>query len=663
MLTAFLALPLVALDGATSPTALPALAARAENALAPALSIHAVDAFGRAVRGLELDLVVRGEDGTARTVRCAVGADGRADLSKVEGTVVHASAAGDWFATAQTWWLDGDEEHGLLTVVPRVPMELTLVSQDGEAFDTFAAEVDAVFDLDAANGYAVGATAFKVGGVTTDGTLRLGVPRGHSLLDLWVPGSFAFDGELEVPSGTFAGETTIVEFRATSGAGHRFELTAPTLEERAVVWSREGEPLVGARWTPSGTPLYRHPDFVRAFGGVTDERGAMVVREAVDFEGEAERIFESTFRFQLAEGAGVPYHMSVPAIPPDGFEASIAHEAASVRLPDAPDGYDWTFFASEVASDQRLVATPDTLGSLEGHHQAWAVPRGGSLARGVLHLDGWLWDAYDREVAFDEQRARLDLDGLPAVAWAVEAFDAAVEEDLAYVERYHLTPLDAKGRVRSFAPVTPETAQVHARGPGWCGGALGLEEGEDGALRPVADGELVEVRFVRADGSPAAFVHFAAGWYDLFFAPDRRVGWSDEQGRATIARPVPEEEGGVFCVRFAPNEELPGTVVPLAFDDEGRATVVVPETGSLAIDGVAVVGGDPRPLIVRIASGTEDDGGGDPRDRRDDFGVFTTNPDGTLRVDGLPKGTYRVWVDDVDFFFDGEAKSTVLEVE
>jgi hypothetical protein len=44
-------------------------------------------------------------------------------------------------------------------------------------------------------------------------------------------------------------------------------------------------------------------------------------------------------------------------------------------------------------------------------------------------------------------------------------------------------------------------------------------------------------------------------------------------------------------------------------------------------------------------------------------GVLTTGTDGMLVMDGVPKGTYRVWACDVSLFFSGEANSAIVTVE
>lgn len=630
------------------------------------VAIHAVDAFGRPVTGLQLDVIVRAKDGTLGTVRCSVGDDGRADLSPVDGTVVHASAAGDWFARNETWWLDGDTERGLLTVVPLVPVEVTLASHEGEAQDVFAADFDTPDLLPAANAYLNGASWTEVGGATDDGTLEVRVPRGHSFMNVFLPGSLDMSGNVVVAEGLFAGQLTSIEFAITGGT-QRFELRAPRLSPRPIYWYAGEEPVVDARWSPCETALFADPEFRRLMGGITGPNGEMAVFEELDDEGEPDRFLETAFRIGRDGEPDASYVFTIPVVPEDGFEIELPSEVPSVALPDAPEGFVWGFRGQDNSTAQMLVADGATHRGFEGRHQGWATREDASVARGVVHFDGWLWGEYDREVELEPTRGRVDLEGLPEVDWAIEAFGPLVEQDAAYVDHYVLTPLDDRGRARGFGPIGAGTSVLHGRGPGWCGDAMNLVDGDDG-LAPVVVGDFVEVRFVTPGGEPAPFVRFEAEWLDVFMGPGAVAGWSDEQGRATVQRIALDDETDSegtarFAVRLAPEEPIPGAVVPLEFDEDGVATVVVPQRGSLAIDATAIAGGDARPLLVRVAAGDAEDGGGDPRDRVDVTPTFTTNPDGTLVLDGVPQGTYRVWACDINWFFDGEAPSVVVTVD
>lgn len=629
---------------------------------APDAEVRAVDTFGRPVDGLELDLLVRAKDGSLADVRCAVGADGRAQVSKVRGALVHASAAadGDWHVVDETWWLDDDDVHGLLTVVPRVPVEVRLRDADGVAVEVFAAEFDMLEAAGSGNGYFVGANGITSGGVTTDGVLRLRVPRGCDTLELFVPGSFGFWGVLPIPSGMFAGSTTIMEQRISSNGLTVLEPRAPRFTPRTVRWTTDGEPVVGARWTPCDVGLWNDPSFREQMGGGTDEDGHMTILEPLDDDGDVDRYLESSLRIARAGDPDGAFVFSLPPVPEPGFDAELATEVLELAMPDAPKGFEWSFVAAENAGVQRRLSGPRAALGHEGRRQVWAPPNDGSVAHGVLHLDAWLWGPYDRDVAFEESRGRFDLSGLPGTAWYVEAYGVAVEEDLAYADCYHVVPIDRRGRARALAPIGPESAVLHARAPGWCGGALPVARTDDG-FEPVVDGELIEIRFVDAAGDPAPFVHFAIRWHDTFIGAEPARGWSDGAGRA-IAMRVPNDEG-TFCVQLAPTEMLPGTVIPLEPDEDGVATIVVPERGRLAIDGVAIAGGEPRHLKVRVAAGSEKDGAGDPDDRRDSFGTLDTASDGSLVIDGVPKGTYRVWASDVDLTFDGDAPSAVVSVD
>lgn len=624
------------------------------------LVLRAVDTLGRPVRGLELDLVVRNDEGAVTTVRRAVGADGLADLTKLDGTVLHASAAtgGLWHASAETWWLDGKTEHGLLCVVPRVPVEVRLSDAEGEAVKTFAATFDRLGVYPERFAYLIGDSGTEIGAVTTDGVARLSVPRGSDALSVWVPGSFGLNGEVPVTKGLFAGSTTMLEFQVTSDAGHVFEVQHLPLEPRPVWWYEDEEPVVGARWTPSGTALFADPRFRELFGGTTDDEGLMSVLEPIDSDGDVNRFLDASFRIGRVGERDDAFAFSLPAVPADGFEVGLGGDAQTLRAPSAPEGFTWSFAAGDSSESTRRVGSDAGLDAPEGRHQAWAVATGGSIASGVVHVDGSLYGPITGEPAYGDGRARLDLDALGDGPFVIENQSDLVDEDAAYLGLYQFTPVDGRGRVRALAEVTSGSAFVRRTGPGFAGGAFELTEAGE-KLAPIVNGDLIEVRFVTADGKPAPYVSFSARWKDTFQAPQAVRGWSDAEGRATVLRAAVDE--GSFSLRLAPDENLPGTVTPCA--TEGVTTVVVPERGRFEASAHAIAGGDPRRLMVYVAAGTEEDSGGDPRDRADAVGVLTTGSDGVLVMDGVPRGSYRVWACDVDLFFDSDAKSAIVTVE
>ncbi|QDU83748.1 hypothetical protein Pla163_08490 [Planctomycetes bacterium Pla163] len=647
---ALAAAPVTTSDAATPSTPL------AEQTLV----LRAVDTLGRPVRGLELDLVVRDEKGALTTVRRAVGADGLADLSKLDGTVLHASAAADggWHAASETWWLDGKTEHGLLSVVPRVPVEVRLSNAEGEAVQTFAVALDRLGVYPERFAYLLGASPTDFGALTTDGVARLSVPRGSDALKVWVPGSFGLEAQIPIVTGMFAGSPGMLEFQVTSDAGHVFEVQHLPLDPRPVWWYEDDEPVVGASWTPSGTSLFADPRFRELFGGTTDAEGLMTVLEPLDSEGDVDRFLDASFRIGRAGERDDAFTFSVPGVPADGFEVGLGGEAQILRIPPAPAGFAWGFAAGDTSEATRLVGSDADLDAPEGRHQAWAVAAGGSIASGVVHMDGSLYGPVVGEPAYGDGRARFDFDALGDGPFVIENQSVLVNEDAAYLAMYQFAPVDGRGRVRALADISPDSAVVRRTGPGFAGGPFDLSEADE-KLTAVVGGDLIDVRFVTADGKPAPYVSFSARWEDSFQAPQAVRGWADEKGRAKVLRAAVEE--GTFTLRVAPDEDLPGTATPCAA--EGVTTVVVPERGRLEASAHAIAGGDPRRLMVYVAAGTEDDGGGDPRDRADAVGVLTTGTDGLLVMDGVPKGTYRVWACDVSLFFSGEANSAIVTVE
>jgi hypothetical protein len=631
------------------------LAPRANDAV-----VIAVDAFGRPVPGLELEVVLRGKDGAlTRTTEKPSAKTGKARVKVGEGALADVNVMGAHGVVARTTWSEGGTTHVLFTVAPLVDVEVTLLDAADARVPRFAAVLANLGARQSPPLFHDGADHMEFGALSDEaGVMRLRATRGSTDLEVLVPGSFPFSalhGRIEEGYGLRADDLVLVDTRSTS-----LVLRLPTLAERTITWLGADEaPDATIRWHAAHPLLESFADFVERFSAPADAAGVTKVLEPIE-DGELKRGEDAVL---VARRGADDFRLTTPPVPESGLRATLAEPDVAVTAPPAPDGFVYTWSSSNSYDVRRPVAVGGTPKVAAGQNSLWLAPLAENDLDRLVRLDTSLYGPIDADVVFTTHDTVVDLSALPKGRWALESFTVLVDEDDAYVDVNDWTVLDADGRAETFGTAHPDTSSITHAGVGLAAPRIDLEQRDDGSLAAIGAGSAVEVEFVRADGSPAAFVSFVARpWSkdDFFRQVETRRAWTDENGRATLVTTL--EEGQQLLVSIAPDDALPGTTLFSSETVEGRRRFVVPELGTLTLDAVALVGGEPRALHARLARHVEGDTS-DVGDRVDCSPTYITSPDGTLVVEDVPVGTYVVELREISLLgrSTGAPKTVVVE--
>jgi hypothetical protein len=617
-----------------TPFVVSAAAPRANDAV-----VIAIDAFGRPVPGLELEVVLRGKDGAlTRATEKPSAKTGKARVKLGNRTLADVNVKGDFDVAARTSWKEDDTRHIVLTVVPLLPFEARFSKRDGTP------QKDAAVLLESPEWWHSGTTLCADGEdlnvhafvSDADGVVRGKAPRGAEEMLVVLPGSFEFHPEQAAP---VEGRTLRANASPLHALGHRFDLHLPNFSERTISWvDANRQPLVGVRWCSYVPALMQLPAYLERFASVSDASGIAPVLEAIDADGQFEREYNEE---TLVLHGDDTFRLYTPPVPESGLTGTLAVPAAIVDAPSAPEGYRWTWYARGHPDVRERVASgarPELSGS---DNFLWAAPIGGDDFDHVVRFDARVKDALDVEkIECPLVETKVDLSKLPAGRWSIESRTVLVDEEDVYLDVNDNVVLDAEGRALTFGTFDVDYSELHANGPGLAAARVTFTTSEDGSITTDTRERSLDLRCVRADGSPASYVCFTAHTRSpdsLLRGTDTRPAWTDGDGRAVLF--VDHEDGFVLEVQLRTQERLLGTRFTPTVDPSGVVTLTLPDLGRLSIDGPAVVGGEPRPLVVRFAPHVEGDER--PVSRRDGASrTMLTNTDGTLVIDDVPVGAY-----------------------
>jgi hypothetical protein len=637
------------------PVALHDLAPRANDAV-----VIAVDAFGRPVPGLELEVVLRGKDGKlTRSTEKPSAKTGKARVKVGEAALADVNVKGEHGVVARTTWSESGTTHLLLTVAPLVDVEVTLLDTADALVPRFAAVLANQGARQSPPLFHDGADTSEFGALSNgEGALRLRATRGSTDLEALVPGAFAFSalhGRIQEGYGLRADDLCFVDTRTT-----QLTLRLPTMAERTITWLGPDEATDATiRWYAAHPLLESFAEYVEHFSSPADAAGVTTVLEPIE-DGELKRGDDAVL---VARRGADRFRLTTPPVPESGLRATLAEPDVAVTAPLPPEGFVFTWSSSNSYDVRRPVAFGEAPTVAAGQNSLWLAPLSENDLDRLVRLDTSLYGPIDSEVKFAALDTIVDLSALPKGRWALESFTVLVDEDDAYVDVNDWVVLNADGRAETFGTASPDTSSITHTGVGLAAPRIDLEQREDGSLAAIGAGAPVEVEFVRTDGSPAAFVSFIARpWSkdDFFRQVETRRAWTDENGRATLVTTL--EEGQQLLVSIAPDEALPGTTLFSNEMVEGRQRFVVPELGTLTLDAVSLVGGEPRALHARLARHVDGDTS-DVGDRVDCSPTYITSLDGTLVVEDVPVGTYLVELREISMLgrSTGDPKTVVVE--
>ncbi|MEZ5978167.1 MAG: hypothetical protein R3F34_08120 [Planctomycetota bacterium] len=619
--------------------------------LAVAAELHAVDGYGRPVRGLEVEVLLRDGDGKLRWERCATSRkDGLVTLPETKDQVVSARAVGDHAVVADTWWSEKGRTNAILTVAPLIDVDLRLTDAEGAPAKDFGAVFEMLGDRDKTDAGILGANRESFGALSRDGVAKLRVPRGAERLKVYVPRSVATDASARPDEPCWA-----PDFVLGAANGHDLHLYLPKFAEGPVTWKLGDAPCTTAVLVPGSTVLSELPDFVARLGAPADAEGVSRVLEPLDREGGLDRTWAHWFRVLPDPSSTESQAFTMGPVDAAGYDVSLTERAASCDLPDAPKGVTYTWIAGE----DPAVQTPLASAVLpEGSSTVIALPTEGPIAERVVLLGATVYGPPDAPIEFGESRARIDTSELDEDGhWLLDAWGSLVDENDLSIDVEEFVRVERSGRVRTLVEAGPESAQLVRRGPGHALLPVAFATNDEGVLVPSMPTEKHLVEFVDERGRPLPWLHFTAELRSTFRG-DPFHGWADGRGKGRIY--VTPEEGTSLHVRVAPCEKLPGTVHVL--EGEGPHTVVVAAPARVTVDAAKIAGGDPRRLMVVLAPERE----GANEEVRDRVGrslPYFTDGSGVLVLEGLPAGTYRAVVSEPMGFFDWDGKSAVVEAK
>jgi len=637
------------------PVALHFRAPRANDAV-----VIAVDAFGRPVQGLELEVVLRGKDGVlTRTTEKPSAKTGKARVKVGKAALADVNVKGEHGVVVRTNWIEDGTTHLLLTVAPLVDVEVTLLDAQNQRVPHFAAVLANQGARQSPPLFHDGADQSEFGALSSgEGVLRLRATRGSTDLEALVPGAFAFSalhGRIQEGYGLRADDLYFVDTRTT-----QLTLRLPTMAERTITWlGPDGATDATIRWYAAHPLLESFSDYVERFSTPADAAGVTRVFEPIE-DGELRRGDDALL---VARRSEAEFRLTTPPVPEKGLRATLDEPEPSVTAPPVPEGFVYTWSSRNNYDVRRPVAAGEVPRVAAGQNSLWLAPRTENDFDRLVRLDTSLFGPIDGAVALTAHDTTIDLSALPKGRWALESFTILVEEDDAYVDVNDWVVLDERGSAAAFGTARADASMLMHAGAGLAAPYIALEQREDGTLAAVGAGDAIEIEFVRADGSPAPFVSFIARpWSkdDFFRQTDTRRAWSDENGRATLVMTLGEGQQPLVVV--APDEALPGTLLFANETVEGRRRFVLPELGTLSIDGAALAGGEPRALHVRLARHVEGDTS-DVGERVDCSATFVTSADGTLVVADVPVGSYLVELREISLLgrSTGAPKTVVVE--